>query len=127
MVEIYSQDRAIGEHAKTIYEIKQKCIVSVEDGNIDFIDDVDNMIFYNEISLENDCAMENEDDDQNMVDTNDCNMRIESSSHYASSSKSSKEKNKVSPNGNELEFIRDSLDIVDEAILKLTSKLLNVA
>ncbi|CAK7337398.1 unnamed protein product [Dovyalis caffra] len=95
-------DKEKFKNRKKLIKNKQNCNVLVEDGNMDSIDDFDNMISHNEISLEIDCAMKNDDDDQH------------------------KGKNKVGLNENELEFIRDNFDIVVEAILKSTSELIKV-
>ena len=52
MVELYGKDRAIGEQSETALELRQRWATSTGEGSLENIEDIDNLIAQNEVTLE---------------------------------------------------------------------------
>ena len=52
MVELYGKDRAIGEQSETTSEIRQWWATSTGEGSMENIEDIDNLVAQNEVTLE---------------------------------------------------------------------------
>ncbi|KAK6919146.1 Myb/SANT-like domain, partial [Dillenia turbinata] len=67
LVILYDNDRAIGDYAKTTSELRKRQSVILDENYMNIIDDIDNLISQNEVTLEECTPLANDDVDVEVV------------------------------------------------------------